>query len=358
MEIRFYDALPPEGRELRTRVFVDEQGFKNEFDETDGTAVHAVLFEGGAPVAVGRFFAGERAGEYVIGRVAVDKPFRGKGLGAETVGLIEREILLRGGVRTRLHAQVSAAGFYKKLGYAVTGGEELDEGCPHVWMEKRIVPDAGDITRRFDFAAETVGGFVDALASDAPAPGGGAAAALCGAQGAALVSMVCELTLGNGRYAEFFDICREAGRRARALSERFLELARLDAEVFYGYSLAAKLPRETEAQRSYRDRERANALRMCAEAPLMTLGAALDGLLLCEGLVGKSNRGLASDLFSAACCLAACGETAAENVRVNLRYIKDEEFALDAEKRTQAVLGEAIAVSERIKGATRTGPVT
>ncbi len=352
MEIRFYGSLPPEAERLRERVFVEEQGFRNEFDALDERAVHAVVFEDGEPVAVGRFYEGEGAGEYVIGRIAVAKGARGRGIGSRTVGLIEREILRRGGTSVRLHAQTDAEGFYKSMGYAAFGELELDEGCPHVWMKKEL---AEDVTQRFDFSDAAVGDFIDALASGAPSPGGGAAAALCGAQGAALVSMVCELTLGNSKYEAFFELCRRVGSEAKTLSQRFLELARLDAEVFHGYSLAAKLPRETDAQRAFRDGERARTLKLCAEAPLMTLRAAGKGLRLAESLVGNSSKGLASDLFSAACCFWACDEAAAENVRVNLRYIKDSEYAQDVERMVGSLLCEAERAASRIKEHTRTG---
>lgn len=126
----------PEARLIRQAVFVDEQGFKNEFDDIDSTAYHGILTENGSPVAVGRLFT--ENGEYHIGRIAVMKPYRGKGLGREVVELLESKISELGGGTAVLSAQVRVKGFYETMGYTAFGGEYLDEYCPHISMKKLI----------------------------------------------------------------------------------------------------------------------------------------------------------------------------------------------------------------------------
>ena len=126
----------PEARLIRQAVFVDEQGFKNEFDDIDSTAYHGILTENGSPVAVGRLFT--ENGEYHIGRIAVMKPYRGKGLGREVVELLESKISELGGGMAVLSAQVRVKGFYETMGYTAFGGEYLDEYCPHISMKKLI----------------------------------------------------------------------------------------------------------------------------------------------------------------------------------------------------------------------------
>lgn len=136
LRVRSFDALPEEAVAIRTAVFMDEQGFANEFDDVDGRACHLVLFDDGQPVATLRLFPGEASGEWVVGRLAVVRSHRGLGLGA--LLLREAEAARRGGRRVALHAQVRAKGFYERGGYAAYGEEDLDEGRPHVWMRKEL----------------------------------------------------------------------------------------------------------------------------------------------------------------------------------------------------------------------------
>ncbi len=135
---KVYDTLPEEAAMIRRAVFMDEQGFVQEFDETDHLARHIVLFDGETPVAVCRFFPGDTPGDYIVGRIAVMKPYRSRGLGAEVLAEAEAAVFALGGTGIRLHAQVSAKGFYEKQGYAAYGEEDLDEDCPHIWMRKTL----------------------------------------------------------------------------------------------------------------------------------------------------------------------------------------------------------------------------
>ena len=117
-------------------MFVDEQGFKNEFDDTDNKAYHGILTDNGEPVSTGRLFT--ENGDYHIGRIAVMKPYRGKGLGREIVSLLESKISELGGGTAVLSAQTRVKGFYESMGYTAYGDEYFDEYCPHISMKKII----------------------------------------------------------------------------------------------------------------------------------------------------------------------------------------------------------------------------
>lgn len=138
MESRIVMGLEnaPEAKLIRQTVFVDEQGFKNEFDDTDNKAYHGVLTDNGEPVATGRLFT--ENGDYHIGRIAVMKPYRGKGLGREIVSLLESKISELGGGTAVLSAQTRVKGFYESMGYTAYGDEYFDEYCPHISMKKII----------------------------------------------------------------------------------------------------------------------------------------------------------------------------------------------------------------------------
>lgn len=137
VEHQFYSSLPDEARLIRTEVFIEEQGFKNEFDESDGLCLHLMLFSDGTPAAAGRIFPPEN-GICIIGRIAVRRDFRRKDLGAKTVGLLEEKARELGAEKTALSAQCRVAGFYGRLGYRASGEIYNDEFCPHIHMEKRL----------------------------------------------------------------------------------------------------------------------------------------------------------------------------------------------------------------------------
>lgn len=140
MEIRISQGLDnaPEAAEIRRTVFINEQGFENEFDDIDVYAFHAVLFaEDNAPAACGRLYSTDGKC-FTVGRIAVMKHFRRKGYGESIVKALEKKARELGGIETELSAQVRAKVFYEKLGYSPFGEEYFDEYCPHIAMRKKL----------------------------------------------------------------------------------------------------------------------------------------------------------------------------------------------------------------------------
>lgn len=139
MYFKVYHTLPKEAAELREAVFIREQGFSNEFDEIDRRAVHIVLFdESGLAIAVCRYFWSEEKGCYVLGRLAVAKPWRAKHLGSAVLAEAERQLRAKGETSLMLAAQLNAKPFYEKQGYRPVGDIFFDEYCPHIWMRKQL----------------------------------------------------------------------------------------------------------------------------------------------------------------------------------------------------------------------------
>ncbi|WP_051905376.1 GNAT family N-acetyltransferase [Bifidobacterium actinocoloniiforme] len=161
MRTQTYRRLPDQARRIRELVFMREQGFHDEFDALDDLSTHMLAFadadglaggEQGDPARreaiatcrffpsdpQGRFDAGGRSRQYTIGRLAVLKDHRGNHVGAALLTAAEAAITGHGGERVLLHAQEQAEGFYRSLGYEPTGLRDLDEGCPHMWMSKRL----------------------------------------------------------------------------------------------------------------------------------------------------------------------------------------------------------------------------
>lgn len=138
MIIKMYDALPEDAAKIRQTVFVEEQGFEEEFDTIDQEAKHFVAYENDEAVGTCRIFYSEKESTYMMGRLAVLKESRGLHAGEQLVAAAEEYIKEVGGDKCVLSSQVRASGFYKKQGYEAYGEEYLDEYCPHIRMEKAL----------------------------------------------------------------------------------------------------------------------------------------------------------------------------------------------------------------------------
>lgn len=137
MTVKVYDKLPEEAKAIRIEVFVDEQGFTEEFDSADFTAIHLVGFIDDKAVATSRVIKLNES-DFMIGRIAVLKSHRKSGLGAEIVRSAEDVIRERGGRISFIHAQMQAVPFYERIGYTLTGETDVEEGCPHAMMSKQL----------------------------------------------------------------------------------------------------------------------------------------------------------------------------------------------------------------------------
>jgi predicted GNAT family N-acyltransferase len=123
---------------VRIAVFVEEQGIprEEELDELDTSALHCVGYVDGEPVAAGRLVLAEGYGK--IGRMAVLASHRGQGLGARVLAELEREAAAHDVRDLRLSAQLTARGFYDRLGYIAVGDVYDEVDIPHIAMEKRL----------------------------------------------------------------------------------------------------------------------------------------------------------------------------------------------------------------------------
>lgn len=130
-------VLPEEARLLRTLIFIEEQGFVREFDDLDAAAVHIVAFDGDKPIGTCRYYP-RPDGSYAIGRIAVAREYRGKGVGSALVLEAERRVALLGAKTTVVSAQLRAAGFYRSLGYTEQGSPYPEEHVPHILMVKGL----------------------------------------------------------------------------------------------------------------------------------------------------------------------------------------------------------------------------
>lgn len=172
---------------------------------------------------------------------------------------------------------------------------------------------------------QTIGAYLDLLASHAPTPGGGSVAALTGAQGAALLSMVCAISAQkkNGDIKEDLLSIRN---QAEELRQELQSLAQEDIEVFDNLSAAYKLPRTTAADAATRRAAIQKLSEKATDVPLRTAHAAVALLPLCQRLTTFCGRLLVSDIGVAALLAEATVQSAMLSIEINLRNLDDRMY--------------------------------
>ena len=176
------------------------------------------------------------------------------------------------------------------------------------------------------FARTTIAAFLDELASSSPAPGGGSVAALAGALGAALTSMVCNLTIGKKKYTGVEADMRKVLNVSENLRLKFSTLAEEDTAAFNKVMEARALPRDNDAQKVLRSAAIEEATKEATLVPLEVMKHCIDALALAREVAEKGNANSLSDAGVSALMLHAACEGASLNVKINLRGVTDTEF--------------------------------
>ena len=195
--------------------------------------------------------------------------------------------------------------------------------------------------------------YAEQLSSKAPVPGGGGAAAYVTALGAALGSMVGNLTVGKKRYADVEDEVRELIGRAEALRDQLEALSEQDAEVFYPLSQAYGLPSGTDQEKAAKAAVLQPALVAAAGVPLQlcrVVGQVLDVL---ERLGQIGSRIAISDVGVGAALCRAGLESAEMNVLINSRLLTDQAARQALEVEASQLVEQGVARAERIVSAVR-----
>ncbi len=195
---------------------------------------------------------------------------------------------------------------------------------------------------------QTLTTFLDELASNSPAPGGGSVAALSGALGAALTSMVCNLTIGKKKYAEVEKEMNAVLEKAEDLRGQFTTLIDNDTEAFNKVMEAYGLPKDTEQQKALRAVAIQGTMKEAALVPLEVMKHVIDALALAGIVAEKGNASSLSDAGVSALMLNAACEAAALNVRINLASITDKNFVGWKEEEVTSILKTSKAKSEEI----------
>jgi formiminotetrahydrofolate cyclodeaminase len=190
--------------------------------------------------------------------------------------------------------------------------------------------------------------FLDELASSSPAPGGGSVAALAGAVGAALSSMVCNLTRGKQGYEAVQDEINEILKKSEQLREDLTELIDRDTEAFNEVMTALKKPKDTEEQKAQRKNILQTAFTHAAEVPLETARKCLEVLDVAYIVAQKGNTNSISDAAVSALMAQSAVHAAILNIRINLGSIKDDQFVQMVRTEIEEILRSATGKSAMI----------
>ena len=191
-----------------------------------------------------------------------------------------------------------------------------------------------------EFAKQSIEEFIQDLNSTKPMPGGGSAAAVCGAMAAALAGMSAHMTAGKKKFAAVEGKMQEIITATAVLQEEMLAMAQEDADMYSLVLQAYKLPKNTEAETAQRAMAIEEASKTAVIASLKVTGACVRIMKLAYTTVVEGNQMMVTDGSASVLLARACQQVAAYNVRINLGGVKDKTVAAEAERLLASHLAE------------------
>ncbi|MGD2069844.1 MAG: glutamate formimidoyltransferase [Gemmatimonadota bacterium] len=242
--------------------------------------------------------------------------------GSEIVGVVPYEALRRAAVFYRRRMMKSTGIPVPDLMETAVQSMGLRDVAPFDVAEKVLgIPAVdGSLVQR------TTWDFVDEVSRDTPAPGGGSVAALAGALGAALASMVANLSVGKGEFDEKYDELCSVAERAQALKDALVRGVDEDTSAFDEVLKAMRMAKDTEEERRVRAEAMQEGYKLATRVPFRTVEQCRDALELCVEMARMADAAMISDVGSGALLAHAGARAAAYNVRINLPSIEDEAF--------------------------------
>lgn len=190
--------------------------------------------------------------------------------------------------------------------------------------------------------------YLDRLASAEPTPGGGSAATLVGAMGAALCAMVARITAGSRRLAAVHADAEALAADADVLRERFAAARPLDESAYGAVVAASALPKGSDAEKAVRTMTLQRSLAGAAEAPLVVAGMCAEGIALARRADALGNAHLVSDVECALHFFRAALAASVANVRINHRFMHDTAVVQAQDERLVAIVTTAHETLERL----------
>ena len=245
--------------------------------------------------------------------------------------------------------------FLQKMGKSpgLSDKELVEVAVQSLGLESVSSFDAGHKVVEWAYAGKgrlvslSVADFVDEVASDSPAPGGGSVAALAGSMGAALAAMVGNLTAGKKGYEEHYAALAAMAAAAQRTKDELLDAVDRDTEAFDAVLEAARLPKGSEAQKALRAGRMDEANRTAALVPMGTARTCLEAMRHCLVAVEKGNRNSVTDGAVGILMAKAGLDGALLNVRINLGSIQDEVFSASLSRESSLLGREAEEIARK-----------
>ena len=200
----------------------------------------------------------------------------------------------------------------------------------------------GDLANRITFD------FVDEVSRDSPAPGGGSVAALSGALGAALGTMVANLSTSKAGFEDQKEKLTKIASKGQAVKDALIKAIDDDTSAFDKVIKAMRMPKDTDADKKSRETAMQEGYQIATQVPLETVKHCRDALQICSEISKLMDDGMASDVGSGALMANAGAKAAAYNVRINLKSIKNEKFCKTTGKDLVKLIDECNLLTESV----------
>lgn len=190
--------------------------------------------------------------------------------------------------------------------------------------------------------------FTNVLSTKAAVPGGGGAAALVGGLGIALAGMVCNLTIGKKKYAQYEEEIKEILHRTEEVQNLLLNMVDEDAENFLPLSKAYGMPSNTEEEKEEKNKVMQEALKTACEVPIKIVKTSFKAIKLHETLVDKGSKLAISDVGVGVQCLRAALISGQLNVLINIGMIHDEDYVAKIKEETDRLVNEGTKIADAV----------
>lgn len=266
--------------------------------------------------------------------------------GSELVGLVPFEALRQAGVFYRRRMMKSTGIPVADLMETAVQSMGLRDVAPFDAREKVLgLPEVeGPLVLRPTWD------FVDEVSRESPAPGGGSVAALAGALGSALASMVANLSVGRGEMDPHYDVLCALAERAQAVKDALVRAVDEDTRAFDSVLSGMRMPQDTDEERAARSAAIEAGYRVATAVPLSTVEGCVEAMRACKAMVALAPKEMISDVGTGALLGLAGARAAGYNVRINLPHIADEQLRADMRVRLDALLAEAAELAAAVEG--------
>jgi glutamate formiminotransferase/formiminotetrahydrofolate cyclodeaminase len=201
----------------------------------------------------------------------------------------------------------------------------------------------------------TVAEFVDEVSRDTPAPGGGSIAALAGALGSALASMVVNLSIGKSEFDSQYDELCQLAEKAQTIKDELVRAIDADTEAFNEVLAGMRMAKDTAEQVALRSQVIRAGYKSAAEVPLKTAELCREVLDLCQAAANIGNTAVMSDAGVGALMALAGVQGAIHNVRINLPHTRDDAFITGMQAQLGALISESREICDAIQQQVESG---